>query len=338
MASRFFNYALLSLLALVMVTPHARAQITIIAQPSSVTDFAEHDVSTPSITIDPLTCTVAPTPSGGAVSCATYRIQFPEYTPPAFPQDRGQLQITPSGGTSSGITFAVTWAYKQCTASSWTLATGSSVTIFFLDTSVPAPDRCWHVRVGGSITGSAVGTQSFNYDLFARYDSNGSGPWEQTEFTIITQRVTFVAPVVCTLTAGSTPIDFGVAQANTAGSITLSPSAGTRTYSGGQGDPVGSGFTFSTATVTSNAPSVNLSVSPPSSLTHTGGGSLSYQLRWARRDTPSGPWTEVSGNSVTVSPGGDDYVGLRVGGMVTTDAGDGPGHYENSLTLSLVCN
>ena len=338
MASRFFTYILLLLIVLVALPGRVQAQITVVAQPSSVTDFAQHDVSTTLITIDPRTCGITPAPSGGTVGCATYLIQFPEYIPPAFPRDRGQLQITSLGGTSGGITFSVTWAYKECTSSSWTLATGSTHTIFFRDTSVPAPDRCWNVRVGGSITGSNLGTHALSYDLYARYDSNGSGSWEQAEFTIVTQRVTFIAPVVCTLTAGSTMIDFGAAQANVSGSITLAPSSGIRTFSGSQGDPVGSSFNFGTSTVNSNSTSVNLSVSPPPSLTRAGGGSVFYQLRWARRDSPGGPWTEISGNSVTVSPGGDDFVGIRVGGVVTTDLGDSPGHYANSLSLSLACN
>ncbi len=169
-----------------------------------------------------------------------------------------------------------------------------------------------------------------------------SGPGLTSSLAVAVELDVQAAPVSCNVSSGSSDVDFGQALAMQSGTVSLWPTSGARTYSGGQFDPSGSSpFSLSTAQVTTNATNVVASVSAPASLGRSGGGgSISYLSWLAYRDTSAGSYIlGVTGSgSVTRAAGGDGFVGFRLGGRVTTTSTSAAGTYLGTVSVTYSCN
>ena len=193
-------------------------------------------------------------------------------------------------------------------------------------------DECREIQIGGTLSGSfAPPSGGFGVQVDLSFQNTVVDTFEALTTAVIED------PTTCQLSATSGTLDFGAAASNTPGGITLFSRSGTRSYTGSQFDPLGSGFTFGTIDIGSNASSVQVSVTPPATLTR-GSDSLPYSLNWSRRDTPGGSWFSVSGTTTTATPGTDDYIGLRLGGALNVDPSDDAGTYSNTMDVLVTCN
>ena len=147
------------------------------------------------------------------------------------------------------------------------------------------------------------------------------------------------AEVFCTLSTDST-VDFGSAAASEAGSVTLAPASGSRTYGGDQSDPTGSSeFSLATATVATNAATVVAMVSAPSILSASS-ETVAFLSYTAERASSNSSWVRAvtgSGSSTLSIIDGEDAE-YRFGGRVTTTQSSTAGSYGGTVTVSFQCN
>ncbi len=183
---------------------------------------------------------------------------------------------------------------------------------------VSIPDRTPAGRYNGNVTLSVT------------------GPGINDSITLDATLLVTAAPVQCQVSTGGS-IDFGEAAARQSGTITVSPTTGSRSFAGGQRDPSGSsGFSMATAEVSTNVGAIVASVTAPSTL----GTSLSYTSYLAARHLPTGSWSlALTGSgSASRAVGTSGRMGYRLGGRVSTSATSAAGSYGGTVAISFLCN
>ncbi len=272
------------------------------------------------------TCAVVGATPAGVVQCgevdvrAGYRLQIGGLY-------RASVRAT---AFTSGAT-AIPWApYVACVrllAGSESIAGGSSAAC----SQTPADgDRGVFWDLGGSVSipdRTPAGTYTANVTLTV------SGPRLRAAVGVRATLVVAAAPLECRVTSGGAII-FGEAEAATAGSVTLNPTTGRRTYSGGQRG--GRTYSFATAEVATNARAVVASVSAPTSV----GGGVSFISLLSSRLVPNGSWKQVLSGSGSSSRlvGPEGRMGFRIGGSATTTGASAARTYKGVVRTSFLCN
>ena len=167
-----------------------------------------------------------------------------------------------------------------------------------------------------------------------------SGPLMAQQTVNKTARVDLLVVASCTISTLS-DLDYGSAtkpQTGT-GSVTISATSGSRSASGG----VTTSGSFNVGLVRLDGQNVSnyaVTASFPSTLTRSGGGSLSYSRAWAQSSSSSSGYSLIGGTTYNGSGGGGNVTRyFRIGGTAgSIDAGDAAGNYDNTASLTASCN
>ncbi len=155
-----------------------------------------------------------------------------------------------------------------------------------------------------------------------------------------TARVRLLIVTSCTISRLA-DLDYGSAtkpQTGT-GSVSISATTGSRSASGG----VTASGSFAVGLVRldgQNVSNYTVMASFPSTLTRSGGGSLSYARAWAQSASSSSGFSLISGTTYNAAGGGGSVTRyFRIGGTTSSiDAADAAGNYDNTASLTASCN
>ncbi|MYI84087.1 MAG: DUF4402 domain-containing protein [Rhodothermaceae bacterium] len=143
--------------------------------------------------------------------------------------------------------------------------------------------------------------------------------------------------VSCAVSA-TRKLDFGEAEANRPGSVTLSSITGGRSYKGSQQYGRGvSTYAPAALTLTTSAGSAMVTVLAPVTLSSSS-GTIGFTSQLAYQTIPGGryvPLIEGSGSRRIAVNGG--RMGFRIGGTVHTDATSSEAHYQGNITVTFLC-
>ncbi|MFQ5569857.1 MAG: DUF4402 domain-containing protein [Rhodothermales bacterium] len=137
-------------------------------------------------------------------------------------------------------------------------------------------------------------------------------------------------------------LNYGTAEKPTSGSGSVTISATTGSRSSSNTTVSGSSNVGQVRLSGSNVSSYTVTRTFPSTLTRSGGGSLSYSGAWAQSASSSSGYSTISGSSYNGSAGGSGssfnrY--FRFGGTTSgIGTSDPDGNYDNTISASATCN
>ena len=271
-------------------------------------------------------CAVIGASPKGAVQCG----EVDTRTGYSF-QNGGMYRASVSATSFRAGATSISWApYVACVrllGSGESIAGGNSAAC---SQTFAAGDRGMFWDLGGSVS---IPDRTPAGKYISKVTITVTGPRLLAAVTVNATMVVAAAPVKCTVTSGGS-IAFGEAKAGTAGSVTLNPVTGRRTYAGGQSGS--RTHTFATVEVATNARAVVASVSAPTDL----GSSVSFTSLLASRLLPFGAWKQVLSGTGSTSRlvGADGQIAYRIGGRVAIKASSTVRSYSGIVRTSFICN